>query len=325
MLLRRLLRLRQSNAFHTSLIPTSRFVSCLRSNDNPLINWNHSLGNRSWIGDQRSFWTFPSVRYRGPKYRARNKDRALEIGSSDDQDRDPRRYVFVSDDDERLLEDTTTDSDQPMNTSDDESLNDEVWRLTNEETTSETLQDPDSHFEEWKKLAGASSEVETKELTWAIAGLEATRRILTRAPLDPLTLHSFKYMDPFGSPSIDEISIFSEQLKEDLEEVLGASTMAGLEFEVSTPGAERQVRVPFKLQRFQHLPMTVTYHHSTDSKTQTAILEFIELDLEAKMTKWKYWNGRHNRTTVKLSKSEFTKVFSIGMDDLVRVNLFVDV
>jgi len=292
-----------------------------------------------WIVDRRSFWTSPSVCYRGPKYRSWNKDHALEVGSSDDPDRDPRRYVFISDDDERLFEGTSNDPGQPINTLDNESLTNEVWKLTNEDTTHEILQDPDSHFEEWKKLAEASVEVETKRLTWAVAGLEATRRILSRAPLDQLTLHSFnvdvvrrqlkicldKYMDPYGSPSVDEISIFSEQLKEDLEEVLGASTVDCLEFEVSTPGAERRVRVPFELQRFQHLPMKVTYHHTTNSKTQTSILEFIELDYETKLTKWKYWKGRHNRTIVKLKQSEFTKVIDIEMEDLVRVNLFVDV
>eukprot|EP00210_Caulerpa_lentillifera_P006482 g6194.t1 len=198
-----------------------------------------------------------------------SENRELAVGSSDDADRAPRKYVFISGDDRCLFDEEFEDSDSE--TFDDETTTDEVWKRTNTIEQVKVLEDPKSHFEEWKQLAEASVNAETRGLTWAKTGLQATRSILTRAPLNQLTLHSFnadvvrrqlkicldKFLDPYESPSVEEISIFSKLLKEELEEKLGAATVVCLEFEVSSPVAERQVRIPFELRRSQRLPIKV--------------------------------------------------------------------
>eukprot|EP00210_Caulerpa_lentillifera_P006448 g6160.t1 len=339
-MLRCLLKLRHQTPLRGQLILNGSYTPYHRSNETISANLSNKSWNTTWTGGlfRRKICSSSPVLYKGPKYRGYNEDRELAVGSSDDADRAPRKYVFVSDDDERLFDEEFEDSDSE--TFDDETLTDEIWKQTNTLEPVEVLEDPESHFEEWKRLAEASVKTETRGLIWAETALQATRSILTRAPLDQLTLHSFnvdvvrrqlkicldKFLDPYGSPSVEEISIFSELLKEELEERLGAATVVSLEYEVSSPGAERQVRIPFELKRFHHLPMKVIYQKEEEvSITQTSILEFLDFDDKNGLAKWRFWKGRYNKRVLKLKKSEFTKVIDIDLKSVTRINLFVDV
>ena len=66
--------------------------------------------------------------------------------------------------------------------------------------------------------------------------------------------------------------------KGELNETIAAS--------VSSPGAERAIRVPQDLERFEELPMSVVFK-STDSTgnetTNSMILRLVELDIQTNM------------------------------------------
>ena len=79
-----------------------------------------------------------------------------------------------------------------------------------------------------------------------------------------------KYVDAYGSPSLEEISSFTETLSERMCESLGNAVVESLKFEVSSPGAERRVRLPFELSRFDHLPMKVCHRMEDDKVSRKA-------------------------------------------------------
>ena len=279
------------------------------------------------------------MQFRGPKFRVYNEDQDLPLTSSDDEDRQPRKYVFVSDDDERLFvefdQEETDDDAFYEASSQQDPVNDALWAQIEASPTS-PVADPERHFAEWQKRAKAEENVQTEGLTWANTALEMTRDLISAPPFDALTLHTFridarrrqvcvtldKYVDPYGSPSLEEISSFTETLSERMCESLGNAVVESLKFEVSSPGAERRVRLPFELSRFDHLPMKVC-HRMEDDKSTTKVLEFQRQDGEISV--WRYWKGRFNRKTAKLRKADFAKEIRIPLEDLLRVHLFLDI
>ncbi|KAH9288535.1 hypothetical protein KI387_032652, partial [Taxus chinensis] len=73
-----------------------------------------------------------------------------------------------------------------------------------------------------------------------------------------------KLSDKYGCPSIDDIKKFHSLYAERLEEVGQAGGVPdNLAIEVSSPGAERFVRVPEDLERFKGLPVYVSYVEDT--------------------------------------------------------------
>jgi len=88
---------------------------------------------------------------------------------------------------------------------------------------------------------------------YAFRAYNASKRIDIR--IDKLT-------DTYGSPTLDEIGEFSRDFNEMLESSIGEETAGSIEIEVSSPGAERSVKVPDDVLRFKALPMTVC---STDA------------------------------------------------------------
>ena len=294
---------------------------------------------RTSLEHRRRFQTTPLMQFRGPKFRVYNEDRDLPLTSSDDEDRQPRKYVFVSDDDERLFdefdEEETDDDVFYEASSQQDPINDALWAQI-EASPKSPVTDPEQHFAEWQKRAKAQESVQTEGLTWANTALEMTRDLISAPPFDALTLHTFridarrrqvcvtldKYVDAYGSPSLEEISSFTEVLSERMCESLGNAVMESLKFEVSSPGAERRVRLPFELSRFDHLPMKVC-HRTEDDTSATKILEFQRQDGE--MSVWKYWKGKFNRKMTKLRNADFVKEIRIPLKNLLHVHLFLDV
>ena len=65
--------------------------------------------------------------------------------------------------------------------------------------------------------------------------------------------------NPYGSPSLDDIALFSQVLRARLELTLGSELADRVEVEVSSPGADRRLRLPGDLRRFGGLPLLVKY------------------------------------------------------------------
>ncbi|CAL5222919.1 g5352 [Coccomyxa viridis] len=173
--------------------------------------------------------------------------------------------------------------------------------------------------------------------SWGDAALESAQSVLQQPDLEGLQLYSFraaakrdrlyirldKLKDKYGSPSLDEVSLFSREFYNALEAKIGEQAAGELSVEVSSPGAERTVRVPSELERFRELPMLVT--HEAESEKGSRVLRLIELDTEAGSSVWGLANVRVNRDKrQKLTKKQETQRFEIPLSAIKQARLHLD-
>ncbi|MDH5716385.1 MAG: hypothetical protein OEZ22_01965 [Spirochaetia bacterium] len=128
-----------------------------------------------------------------------------------------------------------------------------------------------------------------------------------------------KLDDPHGSPNIEDCERFSRLFQ------LKLSTVSELEdsplhytIEVSSPGAEREIKMPEELERFKDLPMKVEYNQ--EGKRLSYIYSFIKI--EKNITYWKIADVKRNRKENLLKKNNEEK--QISLNDIYKVSLFVD-
>lgn len=188
-------------------------------------------------------------------------------------------------------------------------------------------------------------EVNTADTDWGETALTLVQRLIDSQ--SDLALYSFraipavkrldvridKLSDRYGSPSLDEVGEFAMRLSVEMEAALGVDAAGAIEIEVSSPGAERAVRVPEELQRFSDLPMRVKFAYEDGNGVQTNILEFVELgrkeelgDAEA-MVRWKLADVRANRSGKGrgLNKKQRETIIEIPVSAIRNVNLHVDI
>ncbi|XP_010511944.2 PREDICTED: uncharacterized protein LOC104787976 [Camelina sativa] len=107
-----------------------------------------------------------------------------------------------------------------------------------------------------------------------------------------------KLSNEYGCPTMDELEEFSREFKRRLDDA-GASKLVpeDLALEVSSPGAERLLRVPEDLPRFKEMPMTVSYVEETNSRTavKNAVFLLESIDAESDKCVWKLADVRENR------------------------------
>ncbi|CAH8327121.1 unnamed protein product [Eruca vesicaria subsp. sativa] len=102
----------------------------------------------------------------------------------------------------------------------------------------------------------------------------------------------------YGCPSMDELEEFSREYKRRLDEAGEAKAIPeDLALEVSSPGAERLLKVPEDLHRFKEMPMTVSYEEETNSRKTVKSTVFLleSVDAESEMCVWKLADVRENR------------------------------
>ncbi|KAG2443170.1 hypothetical protein HYH02_009579 [Chlamydomonas schloesseri] len=185
----------------------------------------------------------------------------------------------------------------------------------------------------------APREVATGGTAWGEVVLRAAQEVLAQPHLQGLDLYLFRALpssrkvdirldkmdDLYGSPSIDDIEAFQRGLFAVLDRELGVEAAGEISFEVSSPGAERLVRVPDELRRFESLPLKVEYR-TPDGKDASAVLLLAELDEAAGASAWRLANVRAN-ATVKgraLSKRQLAQVLALPLADIQRVRIHVD-
>ena len=139
---------------------------------------------------------------------------------------------------------------------------------------------------------------------------------------------------------MDELSEFSVAF----DTALCAAAIAPEELtvEVSSPGAERQVRIPQDLLRFQGLPMRVMYdtaaaggEASPKGKEAAAgavsdeLFDLVAFDEAAGLTTWQVANVRANRAHLKkgqpLSKKVKDRRITLPLAALRTIHLHIDV
>lgn len=150
---------------------------------------------------------------------------------------------------------------------------------------------------------------------YAFRAYNASKRIDVR--IDKLT-------DTYGSPTLDEIGEFSRDFNQLLESNLGEEAAGSIEIEVSSPGAERSVKIPDELLRFKALPMAVC---STDAP-EPRIFNFLSVLEDGTTTVWAYADVRANRSMGKgrgLSKKQKEMQFTIPIENIISVNIHLDV
>lgn len=104
-----------------------------------------------------------------------------------------------------------------------------------------------------------------------------------------------KLSQPYGCPSIEELESYCQEYRKRLEEVGALGEIPNnLAVEVSTPGAERILKVPEDLSRFKDMPMRVCY--SEGSGTETNGVFFLEsVEMESENCVWKLADVKENR------------------------------
>ncbi|KAF8096339.1 hypothetical protein N665_0312s0026 [Sinapis alba] len=102
----------------------------------------------------------------------------------------------------------------------------------------------------------------------------------------------------YGCPSMDELEEFSREYKKRLDVAGDAKVVPeDLALEVSSPGAERLLKVPEDLHRFKEMPMTVSYEEETNSRKTVKSTVFLleSVDAESEICIWKLADVKENR------------------------------
>ncbi|KAI4328567.1 hypothetical protein L6164_020909 [Bauhinia variegata] len=157
---------------------------------------------------------------------------------------------------------------------------------------------------------GAGGGVLLQGLPWGQLALSIAEEVLTQFS-DDMKLYAFKttprgyvyvrldkLTNEYGCPSMEELESYSVEYKKRLDEVGALGEIPeDLALEVSTPGAERILKVPDDLNRFNDMPMRVCYREDMESsspeKDGVFLLESIEEELESCV--WKLANVKENR------------------------------
>lgn len=142
-----------------------------------------------------------------------------------------------------------------------------------------------------------------------------------------------KLSNKYGSPSIDDIRTFSSLYLEHLDEAKQAGALPdNLTLEVSSPGAERIVRVPQGLERFKDLPMYVRYLEETaegGSQEQDGIFQLDSVEMESGYSTWKLANVKLNRQLLgkgrALNKKQRQWRLRVPFASLVLVRLYLEI
>ena len=103
--------------------------------------------------------------------------------------------------------------------------------------------------------------------------------------------------------------------------------------QVSSPGAERVVKVPSELERFSALPMYVKYRQRVEDgkveEEEEEILELVGVDEESGSATWKVANVRINREVAGkgrgLTKKQRERRIRVLFGDIMIVRVFVDI
>jgi ribosome maturation factor RimP len=181
--------------------------------------------------------------------------------------------------------------------------------------------------------------IDTQGISWADAGLKAAQKVLSTPAMDGIDIYLFravgaikkldirldKLTDIYGSPSIEDIEKFSRMLNLELEAIMGVEAAGEISFEVSTPGAERQLQLPQDLHRFNKLPLTCDYTAADGQLMKQQILELLSFEEESGETVWGIADVRSNKTKGRsLSKKQREVRITIPVDRISKARIHVD-
>ena len=96
--------------------------------------------------------------------------------------------------------------------------------------------------------------------------------------------------------------------------------------QVSSPGADRTLRLPQDLKRFGSLPLRVDHSATLDGAPTSQVLVLVEADESGGVTRWRLADVRANAPVKgrKLSKRQREMTFDIPMASITRARIHVD-
>ncbi|KAA8532887.1 hypothetical protein F0562_032996 [Nyssa sinensis] len=108
-----------------------------------------------------------------------------------------------------------------------------------------------------------------------------------------------KLPNKYGCPSMEEIEIYSHQYKKRLDEAGAAGEIPDdLALEVSSPGAERLLKVPDDLYRFKDMPMRVSYVEEDEGarfQEKSGVFFLDSIETESGSCMWRLADVKENR------------------------------
>lgn len=142
-----------------------------------------------------------------------------------------------------------------------------------------------------------------------------------------------KLTHEYGCPTAEEINKFVTVYKERLDEIGESGEIPDdLGLQVSSPGAERLLRVPDDLDRFKDIPMCVSFFEDNpDSKRRQQsekVMLLDSVDVESQQCIWKLANVRENRDVESkgrpLSRKQRDWRLTLSYGSIERVTLYID-
>ncbi|KAL8141832.1 hypothetical protein V2J09_014864 [Rumex salicifolius] len=157
---------------------------------------------------------------------------------------------------------------------------------------------------------GDGGGVELQNIPWGDRVLSIAHEVLSQFS-DDIQLFAFKVSprgyiyvrldkisNDYGCPSVEEIESYSRQYKKRLEEEGSKGEIPDdLALELSSPGAERLLRVPDDLPRFQDFPMIVSYVEDEEAKSEekSGVFYIDSIEQESGNCVWKLADVKENR------------------------------
>ncbi|CAA0828765.1 Uncharacterised protein family UPF0090 [Striga hermonthica] len=139
-----------------------------------------------------------------------------------------------------------------------------------------------------------------------------------------------KIPNEYGCPSMEEIESFSREYKKKLDEVGARGDIPDdLALEVSSPGADRLLKVPDDLLRFKDLPMSVSYMENSNTKCQekNGVFFLDSIETESRCCIWKLADVRENLDPSAkgrpLSRKQKDSRLKLSYDTIERVTLYI--
>lgn len=182
-----------------------------------------------------------------------------------------------------------------------------------------------------------------RDIKWGELALASAKEVLAEHFGDDVAMFAFKVSpkgyvyvrldkltNRYGCPGIEEIENFNRIYKQKLDEMIERGEIPlDLAVEISSPGAERLLKVPEDLDRFKDMAMKVQYFAEGDdlvSDQADGIFLLESVDIQAEHCVWKLANVTENRAGKgrPLSRKQRDWRLQTSFQSVRKVTLYLD-
>ncbi|XP_076944243.1 uncharacterized protein LOC143614801 [Bidens hawaiensis] len=228
--------------------------------------------------------------------------------------------------------------------------NAEDKQLTHCETNDEVEPIPDDLWEEEDDESdpqigdgGDGGGVVLQNCPWGERALSIAQQVLQHFG-DDIEIFAFKtsprgyiyvrldrLCNEYGCPSMEDIQSYNHEYKKKLDEAGDVGDVpSDLALEVSSPGADRLLRIPNDLQRFENMAMRVKYIEHDDSKSpaKEGVFFLESIEMESGSCVWKLADVKENRDPASkgrpMSRKQKDWRLKLPYEKLEQVTLYLD-